>query len=361
MRGFVFSVLMFFVSVVTGGGLYAQNKPSGQIEITPQVYDFGTIKESDGVVTCRVKYKNVSNRPFVINFISTSCGCTTLSYDKAPLMPGRETSITISYDPADRPGYFKKDIYIISNDRRATDIITVTGTVEGRPRNVLDDHPVVFTPSALRGESNSVYYGNIPVGYRHTKAVSLYNPTDKSIRLSAATSSGRCSVSVPAVLAPKAKGQLLITYDLKTAPVYGPFSLRVDLSADGTRVATIRGEGVATPDFTSLTPEQRRVIPRADISSSFRYFEKASMKEPITHDFVLTNGGGRTLVVESVTPSSSQIEFSVSTKELAPGEKCVIRARLKPSSAGRCSEELTVVTNDPTEPVLRLRMAANVK
>ncbi len=79
----------------------AQNKPSGQIVFTPAVYDFGTVKETDGPVACTVKYRNISDRPYFIDFVTTSCGCTTPSYDKAPLMPGREATLRIVYDPAE--------------------------------------------------------------------------------------------------------------------------------------------------------------------------------------------------------------------------------------------------------------------
>lgn len=338
----------------------AQNRPSGQITFTPAVYDFGTVKETDGPVTCTVKYRNVSDRPYIIDFVTTSCGCTTPSYDKAPLMPGREATLKIVYDPADRPGYFKKEIYLVSNGRKSTDIVSITGTVTGRPRTVADDYPVVFAPSGLRGGSNSVYFGNIPVGYRHTKTIELYNPTARPISMEA-VSDGVCSVTAPASLAPGARGQLLITYDLKSRKAYGPFKARIGLKADGASVATIRADGVATPDFTSLTPEERRVTPRADLSETFRYFGDVSRGKALTHRFTLTNGGTRTLLIVSVTCSSSQVSCEPSAREIKPGGNATLTVRLAPAGAGRLSEEVTVVTNDPTEPVVRLRVVANVK
>ncbi len=338
----------------------AQNKPSGQIVFTPAVYDFGTVKETDGPVTCTVKYRNISDRPYFIDFVTTSCGCTTPSYDKAPLMPGREATLRIVYDPADRPGYFKKEIYLVSNGRKSTDIVSITGTVTGRPRTVADDYPVVFTPSGLRGSSNSVYFGNIPVSYRHTKTIELYNPTAKTIRTEA-VSDGVCSVTAPSSIAPGAKGQILITYDLKSRKTYGPFKARIELKTDGTAVATIRADGVATPDFTSLTPEERRVTPRADLSEAFRYFGEVSRGKVLTHRFTITNGGARTLNIESITCSSSQISCQSSADDIEPGENATLTVKLVPAGAGRLSEEVTVVTNDPTGPVIRLRAVANVK
>lgn len=356
MRLFVIFILGLAATLTAG----AQNRPSGQITFTPAVYDFGTVKETDGIVTCTVRYRNVSDRPYVIDFVSTSCGCTTPSYDKAPLMPGREATLSITYDPADRPGYFKKEIYLVSNGRKSTDIVTITGTVTGRPRTVADDYPVVFTPSGLRGGSNSVYFGNIPVGYRHTKAIELYNPTAKPIRIEAKTD-GVCSVTAPSSLAPGAKGQILITYDLKSRDTYGPFKARIGLKADGAEVAVIRADGVATPDFTSLSPDERRVTPRADLSETFRYFGEVSRGKPLTHRFTLTNGGTRTLDIVNVTCSSSQVSCEVSTRQIEPGKSATLTVRLSPAGAGRLSEEVTVVTNDPTEPVIRLRAVANVK
>ena len=251
---------------------------------------------------------------------------------------------------------------MVSNGRKSTDIVSITGTVTGRPRNIMDDYPVVFVPSGLRGESNSVYFGNIPVGYRHTKAIGLYNPTDRPIRVEAVVTGGdRCTVTAPASLAPGAKGQLLITCDLKSSPTYGPFASRAELRTDGAVVAAIRADGVATPDFTSLTPEQRRATPRADMSETFRYFDKAARGKPLSHSFTVTNGGSRALTIESVTCSSPQISCHASARNIEPKGSATLTVTLTPAGAGRCSEEVTVVTNDPTEPVIRLRAVANVK
>ncbi len=118
---------------------------------------------------------------------------------------------------------------------------------------------------------------------------------------------------------------------------------------------------MATPDFTSLTPEERRVTPRADLSETFRYFGDVSRGKALVHRFVVTNGGTRTLDIESVTCSSSQVSCRTSALEIKPGESATLTVTLTPAGAGRLSEEVTVVTNDPTEPVVRLRVVANVK
>ncbi|MDE6182888.1 MAG: hypothetical protein K2F53_00495, partial [Rikenellaceae bacterium] len=67
------------------------------------------------------------------------------------------------------------------------------------------------------------------------------------------------------------------------------------LKVDGTAVATIKGEGVSTPDFTSLTSDQRISVPRADLSSRFRYFGDITAGSKNSHRFTITNGGGRRL------------------------------------------------------------------
>lgn len=356
------TLILTLLSATLSLSAWAQNGPSGQIAFTPQTYDFGTIKEVDGPVTCTVTYRNTSDRPYVINFVSAGCGCTTPVYDKAPLMPGKEARMKITFDPKDRPGYFRKEVYLVSNDRRSTDIVTITGTVEGRPHKVTDDYPVVFTPSPLRGESNSVWFGNIPVGYRHTKAVGLYNPTDRPLHITVeASSDGRLSVSAPSAVPAKGRGQLLVTYDLKSDPVYAPFTVRMTLKVDGATVATIKGEGVSTPDFTSLTADQRISVPRADLSSRFRYFGDITAGSKNSHRFTITNGGSRRLDIVGLSCSSSQTSCRLDRKSLEPGQSAFADVTVTPAGKGRLSESVTLVTNDPTDPVLKLRLTGNVK
>ena len=97
-------------------------------------WDFGTIRETDGPVTHRFVCRNEGEHPEVILQVTTTCGCTTPRYTRKPILPGEETEITVTYDPANRPGNFSRELAVFTADRRIAAKLRITGSVIGRPK-----------------------------------------------------------------------------------------------------------------------------------------------------------------------------------------------------------------------------------
>ena len=77
-------------------------------------WDFGTIRETDGPVTHRFVCRNEGEHPEVILQVTTTCGCTTPRYTRKPILPGEEAEITVTYDPANRPGNFSRKLAVFT-------------------------------------------------------------------------------------------------------------------------------------------------------------------------------------------------------------------------------------------------------
>lgn len=340
----------------------AQNTPSPQIEFDKIEHDFGYIKEEGGVVTTTFTFKNISDKPYIIRNVSVSCGCTTPEYDKAPVMPGKSGVIKVTYDPYGRPGAFLKPVYISEASRKYTDKLSITGYVQGRPKSIEDEYPVAY-PSGLRISSTSIQYDKIPVGYRHTMIIDLYNSSDNKIELSAAAvKDDRINVAVPSSLEPKAKGQLSVTYDLKSNPAYKKIDGEVELKVNGKSLPkNLAIRGVSTPDFTLFTPEQMTNAATGELSSRFYHFGDIVLGSSVTREFTIQNIGKSDFEIVADVPGSDQIAYTISKKVVPQGESCTIKVTLNPKKAGRESLSIMLITNDPTEPIKEIRIAANVK
>ena len=81
-------------------------------------WDFGTIRETDGPVTHRFVCRNEGGTPRSDPPVTTTCGCTTPRYTRKPILPGEEAEITVTYDPANRPGNFSRKLAVFTADRR---------------------------------------------------------------------------------------------------------------------------------------------------------------------------------------------------------------------------------------------------
>jgi hypothetical protein len=77
-------------------------------------HDFGNLKEGDPA-KYEFVFTNTGTEPLIIQDCKASCGCTTPSWPKEPIMPGATGRITVVFDTKNKNGTFLKSIWITSN------------------------------------------------------------------------------------------------------------------------------------------------------------------------------------------------------------------------------------------------------
>ena len=92
-------------------------------------YDFGDIKQNNPQ---KVEYvfENTGDKPVIITKAEASCGCTKLTYDQKPIMPGQKGTISTVFD-AKELGLFQKSITVFMNLDAPNDVyeLKLTGSV----------------------------------------------------------------------------------------------------------------------------------------------------------------------------------------------------------------------------------------
>ena len=101
------------------------------------VHDFGTLPEGPAA-DYEFVFTNTGKEPLVLDRVQASCGCTTPSYSKEPVMPGKTGTIKASYNTQGRPGPFTKSITAFTN--QGTKVITIKGTVEKGPEGSVPEN-----------------------------------------------------------------------------------------------------------------------------------------------------------------------------------------------------------------------------
>lgn len=122
------SLILFGFIIVSS--LIAQ---TAVVTFEKNTHDFGQIKEQDGTATVVFSFKNTGDAPLVINRVQASCGCTTPSWTREPVLPGQSGNITAAYNPANRPGTFIKSISVFSNAGTQPVLLTIKGDVIPKP------------------------------------------------------------------------------------------------------------------------------------------------------------------------------------------------------------------------------------
>ena len=114
-----------------------------QIEFEEKTHDFGTFEE--GVqATYTFTFKNTGNAPLVLNGVKPSCGCTVPKWNKEPIAPGEEGTITVTYNSKGRVGNFTKTITVTHNGEGGTIYLTIRGVVT---KAVSTPKPTVVAPN----------------------------------------------------------------------------------------------------------------------------------------------------------------------------------------------------------------------
>lgn len=139
MKRTVLSILMILclaigtpiVTIAAGSTTEASAKEKeAAIKFKKKTYDFGTIKEADGPVSCKFVFTNTGSAPLVIISATAGCGCTKPSFDEQPIEPGKSSEIRVTYNPKGRPGEFNKNITVKTNAPGAKKVtLKITGAV----------------------------------------------------------------------------------------------------------------------------------------------------------------------------------------------------------------------------------------
>lgn len=119
--------LLLIAMVVSLTYLMAQD--GGTAKFTSLSYDFGKVAEEVGSVTSEFQFTNTGKKPLIIQDIRTSCGCTTPSYTKDPVLPGKKGTIKVTYSTTGRIGSFDKRITVFTNEIDVVYTLTISGEV----------------------------------------------------------------------------------------------------------------------------------------------------------------------------------------------------------------------------------------
>lgn len=110
-------MIMVAVAVTLGmTAVMAADKGEPAIEFETTAVNMGNVSSSGGPVSATYKFTNTGTAPLVIVKVTNGgCGCTTPSYPKQPIAPGKSGEIVIHFDPSGRRGEFNREVKVKTN------------------------------------------------------------------------------------------------------------------------------------------------------------------------------------------------------------------------------------------------------
>ena len=115
-------VVAMFVPIVACG-------QSAKIKFDNTMHDFELVPEEGGAVVHDFVFSNVGDAPLVVIEVNTNCGCTVADFPQAPIAPGKQGIISITFDPKGHPGEFAKEIVVKTNAKKKKSRLHIKGMV----------------------------------------------------------------------------------------------------------------------------------------------------------------------------------------------------------------------------------------
>jgi len=329
--------------------------PAFNQTVTPKIsfekieHSFGKINEVDGKVTHKFELVNTGGEALLIQNVTASCGCTAPSWTKEPIPPGGSGYVAATYNPAGRPGSFRKYVTVVSNSNPGSARLTIAGEVIPKPKTVEDEYR--YGMGNLRLKSNHLAFANINNSQKTEKKMEVINNSEENIKVEFLKIPSHITIKAePSTLKPNQKGVIVATYDATSKNDFGFLIDRVSISVNGVsdRNYSMVISANVEEDFSNLTPEQLANAPAIEIGDPEFNFGQLNQGEKVEHSFVLKNNGKSELVIRKIKASCGCTAVQPEKKIVGPGESISLKTIF--NSAGKVGNQnktVTIITNDP--------------
>ncbi|HOP04146.1 MAG TPA: DUF1573 domain-containing protein [Tenuifilaceae bacterium] len=353
---FVFSIVLAF-SLATN----AQNK-AASISPVKTVHDFGTIKEEDGKVSFDFEITNDGEAPLIINRVSSSCGCTTPVWPKEPIPPGGKGSVKATYDPKGRPGPFNKTITIFSNASASGTVLSIKGQVTPRTKTPEETYRKRIGDLGLANSHMSM--GKLFLSEIRIDSLPVYNFGSEPMEITFQNVPKHITVTAePKVLKPKEKGSIIVLFDSNKQNDWGFIieRVRLQLNGESPQGNLLSVSANIEEDFSKLTEEELAKAPKIVFNELNKDFGTIDEGSPVEYEFVFTNQGESDLIIRKIKASCGCTTVAPKVTVIKPGESSSLSASFRTKGySGRQSKSITVITNDPKQSTIVLRLTGVV-
>jgi hypothetical protein len=341
-------------------GYSRPDSPSIHFENT--AFNFGTVREEDGVLQHEFLFFNNGDGPLVVANVSASGGVSVTRWTRSPVMPGDTGTISLEYDPVNKPGRFNRSITITSTGTPSRVVLRLLGNVIRRERTPEEMYPGEIGP--LRLKSSHISFGHVAPGSVITDSVQVINLSGEILDISFSHIPGHVSVeAVPRKLEPGREGLFIASYDAGLIDDWGvithSFRVLINGSSPGRNIIYISAS--ILDDFSSLSDAEKEKAPAISFENRVFDFGRISHGESREHHFIFTNTGQSELIIRAVRSGCGCTATEPQKSLLRPGESSSIYAVFNSRGfRGRQNKGITVISNDPANQSVLLRVTGEV-
>lgn len=326
-------------------------------------YDFGAIKEEEGVVSTSFEFINSGKGPLIIQRVVSSCDCAVVEWPKEPIIPGASGKVKVSFNPVGRIGKFEKLITVYSNAETSTVVLFINGLVRERQKTVDEIYNRVI--GNFRFKTVHAALGQIFNNQTKVDTIEFIYTGSEPVKIGANLSNTpflRVSF-VPVLLKTNERGLLIIAYDANVKNDWGFLVDRFGLTQNEKDIsgAMITVSATIEEDFDNLDDTQKAKAPKIDLPSENFDFGEVKEGDLVEKEFDFTNAGKSDLIIRKIKASCGCTTVEPADKVVKPGKSSSFKASVRTNGfSGRIAKTVNVITNDPVNPSITIRITGNV-
>ena len=352
-------ILLGFLLLSHAVSLWSQQETETQYPVftcDERIHDFGNIREIESFAMHEFVVKNTGPAPLVIEYVLSSCGCAQPEWSQMPIEPGEEGFVIVTYDMKDRPGPFRKNFTVFTNERSLRQILTIVGDVIPKPStlNVLF-HDTIGTVQMERNKF--MFYTALPQEIKETE-IWIQNFGEEDVNVVIEDVPEYINVTVPDRLISDYPERMKVVLDATKVDekmrgrLLSQFTWKEVTASGQTMTHSIPISVNFIDDFSTMTPAEKEDSPSIQFSTTFLEYGKLKSRR-VYKEFSITNTGQSTLQLHSITADNPKAQITGFKKNmLKPAETQKLRVYVNPKDfTDHFATDLIVVCNDPQKPV----------
>ena len=334
-------------------------------------HNFGDIGENDGYAEHVFKFVNTGSAPLTISRVTATCGCTKPEWTQAPVQPGQEGIIIITFNPKGRIGNFNKNATVYTNEDGGykRHKLTIVGTVIEKPA----ENTFVTYADTIGGvgvEKKAIVYRAHKISETNTEAMYIKNNNPQTVYISWENVPDYVTINCPDSLKADWQTEVYVYIDgPKTSEKRGRITDKLTLTIKDRDGNILESDYISATvnyldDFKNMSPLQMVSAPSLEINNTLVEFgdlKSGFLKGSANKQIILTNTGKSDLILHSISVDDSRIYLpDLSGKTVKAGESLTVNATVKAKELDleKIDSDVYIVCNDPKSPVRRIKVTA---
>jgi hypothetical protein len=372
----ILSVLLFTGRVAWGQDAETTTDSSDQqgepvFTLADNVHDFGLVDETGGLATCVFRVQNTGSAPLIIKHVQSSCGCTEPEWTKHAIEPGKQGDIVISFDPTNRPGPFRKNVAVYTNEKVFRRQLVIKGEVAPKSRSMA----VLFqdTIGTVQVEQHAFSFNAVRPKDQISTEIWIRSFAEENLALTFENVPDYLRIEAPEQLKIGKAERFKVTVDGSKVEKKGRRTGQFVWKTTGRTSGKVFTQPVSVSvnfvdDFAALTAEEEANSAAIQLSTTLLEYGVLKPKggflglgnKRASRQVTLTNTGKSALTIHSLSSDDVRVQISgFNGQSLRPGESLRLTVSLNPKNITDDLETtLYILCNDPQGPVRQIKITA---